>query len=83
MVIVFSNGPNLTNFLKDPGSFHGETLTRAVTAQGFTKNRCALVTRVLETLEERYEDLASGVAEACCIANFSSWPMYDKDSIKG
>ena len=86
MVFGFSNGPSLNSFLNDPSSFHGETLTRAVTDKGFGKNRCALVTRVVETLEERYEDLAEGVIEASSIANFARWPVYDKDtkeSIKG
>ena len=83
--LIFSNGPTLTRFLKDPADFKGTPLTAPVSEVVFAGKRSALVQRLLECLDARYKDLSDSVVAATQISCFEQWPVFsqNRDQIKG
>ena len=85
LALLCSDGPCLKKFMKNPGAFKSRKLKYVVKSESFSKTRVALVTRILDGLDERYQDVQCELLSSCRIASFKAWPVYprEKDLIKG
>ena len=82
--VFLQRWPFLRSFMVKPKHYKGEDLTGVLDSKCMSVRRSALVHKLLAALDERYEDMSEGVAQATHIACFQTWPAYgNKDDIKG
>lgn len=77
-------GPRLEKFFKSPSTFCGESLKRPCDSQAFSHKQTSFCVRLIDAINERFEDLDEDIVTGCKLASFATWPEYgDRDAIRG